>query len=242
MKRFIFFVLPFVLLTALAVPAQDYGRLENLADELRNQAEELTGKTSRRLDRNSANPRASIEEAFLAEQFLAGASFIGSLIGDEFPVEDLREAGAVLSELTRRFPVSGANGAEWRQIQAKVEELNAELRATNAGVDAPHGNPGDISGRVFWTGMVDATVHLVIRGSSLETRTISGKAYSDGIPSFTRTLPTSGNVTVGANKKEGRGSVKVIQQPSAANDYTAIVEIFDEGGGAKSYTVEVFWN
>jgi len=48
-------------------------------------------------------------------------------------------------------------------------------------------------------------------------------------------------VTVDVNRKKGRGKVRVIQQPSTDNDFTAIVEIYDNGGGAREYQLEIFW-
>jgi hypothetical protein len=96
------------------------------------------------------------------------------------------------------------------------------------------------SGRVFWRATVDDKVQLVIKSDTIEERTISGQTNPDGVFSFTTSLPDS-PVTVGVNKKKGRGKVSVIQQPSAANDFTAIVEIYDDGGGAREYQLDIFW-
>ena len=42
-------------------------------------------------------------------------------------------------------------------------------------------------------------------------------------------------------KLAGRGTVRVIQQPAGTNDFTAIIEIFDDGGGSQEYRIEVTW-
>lgn len=96
------------------------------------------------------------------------------------------------------------------------------------------------SGRVFWRGTVDDKVQLVIKSDTIQEQTISGQTNPDGVFSFTTSLPDS-PVTVGVNKKKGRGKVNVVQQPSAANDFTAIVEIYDDGGGAREYQLDIFW-
>lgn len=96
------------------------------------------------------------------------------------------------------------------------------------------------SGRVFWRGTVDDKVQLVIRNDKVEERTISGQANPDGVYSFTTPLPDS-PVNVNVAKKKGRGSSKVIQQPTADNDFTAIIEIYDNGGGAREYQLEISW-
>jgi len=48
-------------------------------------------------------------------------------------------------------------------------------------------------------------------------------------------------VEVSVNKLSGRGTVRVLQQPSRANDFTAVIEIYDTGGGAQEYRLEIVW-
>jgi hypothetical protein len=99
----------------------------------------------------------------------------------------------------------------------------------------------DASGKVFWRGNVDDKLHLVIRGTSLEHRTVSGQAQPDGMFSFTTPLPQQA-VTVSVPRFEGRSKkITVVQQPSAENQFTAIVEIVDEGAGARDYFLEIAW-
>ncbi len=99
----------------------------------------------------------------------------------------------------------------------------------------------EVLGRVFWRGMVDDRLHLSIKADKLETRTVSGKKMPDGIFSFTAPMPGR-VVVVEVIKKKGRSkNVRVIEQPSESNKFVAIVEINDEGGGAKEYQLEIFW-
>jgi hypothetical protein len=99
----------------------------------------------------------------------------------------------------------------------------------------------DASGKVFWRGNVDDKLHLVIRGTSLEHRTVSGQVQPDGMFSFTTPLPQQA-VTVSVPRFEGRSKkITVVQQPSAENQFTAIVEIVDEGAGARDYFLEIAW-
>lgn len=95
-------------------------------------------------------------------------------------------------------------------------------------------------GRVFWRGMVDDRVHIVIKGISLDSRIISGNETPAGVYSFTAPLPGS-PVAVQALRKEGRGKITVIQQPAADNGFTAIVEIYDDRGGAREYQLDISW-
>lgn len=96
-------------------------------------------------------------------------------------------------------------------------------------------------GKVFWRGTVDDKVHVVIKGDLAETKTVAGKVNPPGQYSFTAPLPAQA-VTFGVTKREGRSNnVKVVQQPSADNDFTAIIEIQDEKGGTNVYMLEIFW-
>ena len=97
------------------------------------------------------------------------------------------------------------------------------------------------AGKVFWRGSVDDKVQLVIRGDKLEQRIVSGQPQPDGTFSFTADLPAQA-VTVSVPRIEGRSKkITVVQQPTAENDFTAIVEVHDEGGGAREYFLEIAW-
>ncbi|MER3429571.1 MAG: hypothetical protein C4325_09115 [Blastocatellia bacterium] len=97
------------------------------------------------------------------------------------------------------------------------------------------------NGKAFWRGTVDDRVHLYIRRDRIETRTISGRPYPDAVFSFTSPLPER-RVTVSFVKQKGRSKkIAVIQQPDPNNDYTAIIEIYDDAGGAREYLLEIVW-
>ena len=82
---------------------------------------------------------------------------------------------------------------------------------------------------------------LIDREGRVRWSHVEGNNGEPGRYSFTAPLPQA-SVTVGVTKIEGRSNkITVIQQPSAGNDFTAIVEIHDDGGGAREYLLEIFW-
>ncbi len=87
---------------------------------------------------------------------------------------------------------------------------------------------------------MDDNVQLLIRDDRIEVRTIGGSPYNNATYNFTSPLPGR-RVNVSAVKLKGRGEVRVIQQPSRDNDFTAVVEVRDSGGGARDYELEVSW-
>jgi hypothetical protein len=97
------------------------------------------------------------------------------------------------------------------------------------------------SGKVYWYGSVDNKIHLTIRGLTVEQKAVEGNATEPGRYSFTAPLPEAG-VTVKVTKIEGRSNkITVVQQPSAGNNFTAIVEVHDDGGGSRDYFLEISW-
>ena len=108
-------------------------------------------------------------------------------------------------------------------------------------VSSVHAQSESVSGKVFWRGSVDNKVQLTIKGDTIEQKTGECAEKPNGTFSFTTPLPEQA-VTVQVSRREGRSKkVKVIQQPTADNDFTAIVEIHDDGGGARDYVLEISW-
>lgn len=94
--------------------------------------------------------------------------------------------------------------------------------------------------QMTWRGSVDDVARVRISGRSAITRTVSGQRTTGIRFNFTNSLPRR-NVDVRVEKRDGRGDVRIIQQPSARNGYTAVVEIRDRSGGRDNYEFELFW-
>lgn len=240
MKRVLFLCI--IAIFASAVFAQDdfsSSRLDNLSNRLKRDTVDLADRSSQDLRRSPSLSRSAIEEAFLAAQIDASAGIFQDLVRDKRRATELRDAAALLGELARRAPAFGNNGSLWRGVQTTIGDINREL-GSGAGGGGGGTDNQPVIGRVYWRGTVDDRVQLVIRGNQIESRTIAGQSYPEGTFSFTALLP-SREVSVGVTKTRGRGNVRVIQQPSRSNDYTAVVEISDEGGGAREYQLDIFW-
>jgi len=96
------------------------------------------------------------------------------------------------------------------------------------------------SGKLTWRGRVDQTANIVIFGDDVSSFDVSGSGLSDvsfNLEGYLSARP--GRISV--RKRNGRGTVSVIEQPSAGNDFTAVIQIFDPRGGDDEYEVEVTW-
>lgn len=93
-----------------------------------------------------------------------------------------------------------------------------------------------------WNGRVDDVVQVVIRGRSADTVTISGREYRDGRARFEGRVGRRNNSRARVEKEEGRGKIRVTQQPSRRNKYTTIIRVEDSKGGDDRYKFTVEWN
>jgi hypothetical protein len=146
---------------------------------------------------------------------------------------DLRESG--WNDTISSYQIEGRGAFTNRgRGYAYGRGANRGLGNRGLGYDEP------TSGNMEWRGVVDDRVQLVIRGRSIQERTASGATSEEGRAVFSSGLPAE-PVMVSVRRLAGRGDVRVIQQPSRQNGYTAIVEINDWARGAQEYRLQVNW-
>jgi hypothetical protein len=91
-----------------------------------------------------------------------------------------------------------------------------------------------------WTGRVDREVQVVMRGRNVWTNRIGQTEPGRAQIRELGTLPRQdGQLTI--EVMNGRGSVDVIQQPTAQNGYTSIVRIVDPRSGSDTYRLVAYW-
>lgn len=116
----------------------------------------------------------------------------------------------------------------------------------------PIGNPGPLpgpqpppwggtGGSATWEGSVDDRANVIIRGSQITTRNISGNGITTRSQNVNGSIPRGRQVIVQVNKREGRGTVRVLQQPNRSNNYSAVIQIYDSRGGRDNYRIDVTW-
>jgi hypothetical protein len=91
--------------------------------------------------------------------------------------------------------------------------------------------------RLVWSGAVDGVAIVSCRANHCESKAQSGQPVGREKARFTRPLP-EGDVAVTLDETTGRAGIRLLEQPSAANQYTARVEIRAmPGGGDCSFTL-----
>jgi hypothetical protein len=96
--------------------------------------------------------------------------------------------------------------------------------------------------RLFtFSGTVDNDTRIYVRGRDVQSRIVSGSDVRRPRIDEDNSLPRREGL-VRVQLMEGRGSVNVIQQPNASNDYTAIVRVKDSQGGSARYRFAVYFD
>ncbi|HEX9005112.1 MAG TPA: hypothetical protein VGB07_34700 [Blastocatellia bacterium] len=107
------------------------------------------------------------------------------------------------------------------------------------------GNPGNWGGNnggrgVSWSGRVDGRDLIYIRGNQLWVDHRDGQVIRDTDFRFFRPLPNR-QTSVTVRRLSGRGTVRLIEQPSPYNNYTAVIQIEDRESGSDRYQLEIDW-
>jgi len=103
-------------------------------------------------------------------------------------------------------------------------------------IDAPVAGPG-----LHWNGTVDGRIRVAIQGGSAFTSVLDGQPVVGGRSEFLRPLPARSDLQPAIKKLRGRGEVRIVETPSAANHFHLVFEINDAEPGADEYEIEVDW-
>jgi hypothetical protein len=95
--------------------------------------------------------------------------------------------------------------------------------------------------QVAWKGRVDEAAVISCRELSCVSSVEQGAPVADEHFKFSRPLPDR-DADVRLEHPEGRGEVRLIEQPRQRNNYTARISIHDPQGGAGEYSFTLVWN
>ena len=94
---------------------------------------------------------------------------------------------------------------------------------------------------LHWSGDVDDRAVIRISGNDVNVRATLQGVRNDhfefrggGLPNYP--------VNVTLREADGRGGVRLVQQPSERNGYTAVVRIVDRAPGRNHYDFDLHWN
>jgi hypothetical protein len=223
------------------LPAQS--RLQLLVEDLARTASTFMEDSYRSFRNRDAGNRADVEALYLVQQFDAGAQLLFQMMRDRRPASELGHAAAILSEQVRSAQRFAYGQRTWKNLSRILEDISRELGGYSSASrdrERSEANTSVVTGRMRWRGRIDDEVEIHIRRDDAVARVISGQPVLNASFTFTSPLPNR-SVIVQLAKKKGRGSVEVVQQPSRSNEFTAVVRIQDDKGGASDYEFELIW-
>ena len=94
---------------------------------------------------------------------------------------------------------------------------------------------------VAWSGRVDQDALVSCHGKTCSSSVSSGAPVAAEHFKFTRPLPDR-PVEVTLTEQEGRGEIRVVEEPSERNQYTARVAIHDPLAGSSDYSFKLVWS
>ena len=96
------------------------------------------------------------------------------------------------------------------------------------------------SDKIVWSGRVDRQATINCRAKSCVAATLNGVPVAGQQFKFSRPLPNHA-VEVRLEQPEGRGEIRLVEQPSERNQYTARVLIRDSQSGSAEYSFALVW-
>jgi len=94
--------------------------------------------------------------------------------------------------------------------------------------------------QLVWEGQVDGTSVLRVRGNRIDVEQRQGLPVQRQRFRFFERLPDS-RANVRLEVVEGRGQVRILEQPRLENNYTLTVLIDDRQGGSAFYSLAFYW-
>lgn len=94
---------------------------------------------------------------------------------------------------------------------------------------------------IAWSGRVDQEALVSCQRKTCSSSATTGAPVAAEHFKFTRPLPER-PVEVTLAETEGRGEIRLVEQPSERNHYTTRVAIHDPQGGSSEYSFKLVWN
>lgn len=100
---------------------------------------------------------------------------------------------------------------------------------------------GPNGGRFEFRGRIDDEVYFFIRGGRVTVQNRAGRGMLVERWSLDDPFPVGARVRLNIDRRDGRGRVQLVEEPSPRNNYTAVIRVFDPSGGSDRYHFRLDW-
>jgi flagellar biosynthesis GTPase FlhF len=141
----------------------------------------------------------------------------------------------------RRLAEDRLKQREKEDAERRAEEQRKAEAAPKP--EAPRSEANTLrAGTVTWRGLVKGVEDVVLRGSSASVQHVSGDTPKDAKGVFSAAMPNA-PLSVRLVAASGPAPIRIIQQPSASNNFTTIVRVGDGGKAeGKLHTFTLRWS
>lgn len=129
--------------------------------------------------------------------------------------------------------VSFGRPGSWSRLPGYPLDLRRQERVSDI-----HGRNG---GRFEFRGHVDEEVLFFVRGHQVTAQTRFGRHMRIERWSLDEPLPIGRPLRIQVSKRDGRGSVQLLEAPHPSNNYTAVIRVYDPRGGSDRYHFRLDW-
>jgi hypothetical protein len=134
---------------------------------------------------------------------------------------------------------NGQRGGAWGWGQGRGQGRDRDDSPRIEPRDRSRDDNGDWYGRsgtaLHWSGAVDADVEIRLQGNRADYRSLSGAGTRDVRSDVVGAGLPRRDLQLAIDQRQGRGTITIVQQPTAYNGYTAVIRVHDPQGGFGYY-------
>lgn len=144
-------------------------------------------------------------------------------------------AARILMRSATRVEDGFPNARENQQFRDAWASIQLDLNQIGA-VNSTNSNSGDVSGtgHFQWQGIVDGSDNIRLRGSYVDMTHLTYNQVQQATYQLSAPFPLR-PVQVSLRKVRGRGQIRLLEQPTASNNYTAVVQVNDDGESGNAW-------
>lgn len=193
------------------------------------------------LRRGRTPTEAQLDLLLQLDSFVTAASWLEQASRTTAGGADMANLEEVVERTATRVDQSMGATTVPARIQSQWTSIRTDLREMGmASTDTEFRTNGQYTGQLRWSGLVDGTDNIHVQGSSVRINHLSGRQISNQNFDLDGTLPRT-NVRLVLQKVQGRGELRILEQPNRFNNYTAVVQITDRATGAGWYEFVLSW-
>jgi Putative peptidoglycan binding domain len=185
-----------------------------------------------------------------ANSFSNAAAWYQQATANAPNVEGPRIAARILQSSAQRVETSLQSAQQNTQFRQQWSVIQTDLNRIGVN-NSTYNDPGSVTdyssgqvsetGHFQWQGITDGSDNIRLRGSYVDMTHLTAGKVQQATYQLSAALPLQ-PVQVTLRKIRGRGQIRLLEQPTSSNNYTAVVQVNDqEASGSAWYEFTLDW-